>query len=110
MLKADRKAWRGRATHLGNHPFNLRTLVVVSLTNTELGLDILHNNWRSFEDWCRDEQRAVRILQAETPRSRPRALSPPGSVHTVTRTESEGLKRLKEHFSLNDRVRRTVEV
>ena len=32
------------------HPFNLRTLVVVSSPNTELGLDILHNNWWSFED------------------------------------------------------------
>merc|ERR1719284_2213501 len=39
---------------LRNHPFKLRTRVVVSSTTTELSLDIIHTNWQSFEDWCRD--------------------------------------------------------
>ena len=51
--------WREERLTLRNHPFNLRTLVVVSSPNTELGLDILHNNWWSFEDGCRDEQRTL---------------------------------------------------
>ena len=42
--------WREERLTFRNHPFNLRTLVVVSSPNTEIGLDILHNNWWSFED------------------------------------------------------------
>merc|ERR1719284_590271 len=42
---------------LRNHPFKLRTRVVVLSTTTELSLDIIHTNWQSFEDWCRDESR-----------------------------------------------------
>ena len=43
---------------------NLRTLVVVSSPNTELGLDILHNSWWSFEDGYRDEQRTLQTTGA----------------------------------------------
>ena len=38
--------------------------MVVPWTNTELGLDILHNNWWSVEDGCRDEQRTLQTTGA----------------------------------------------
>merc|ERR1719284_336158 len=91
---------------LRNHPFKLRTRVVVSSTTTELSLDIIHTNWQSFEDWCRDESRdGADSAGRDAPISTTCSISP-GRLRSPSISTTDSVEADSSDFSSRSQPRR----